>query len=229
MTTYTGSIWRVNYGEIAERNQFRVGRLEFEYYDAYFPISQLSDLVTVLGNAAALSVGQTYSGTYVKALKVNNGFSNYIVVSPVVAGASEIIRFPQSELSDLQSVLNLFVNDSKKFVDDWDITKPGQYFIAIGEKGIANGVATLDGGSKLQESQVPFRLTEAQLNATISSGVSAASGLSAIPVSNWTTRTSAADNQWRSIAWSPALGLFAAVANSGTGNRVMTSLNLRVS
>jgi len=40
---------------------------------------------------------------------------------------------------------------------------------------------------------------------------------------NWTSRTSAADNDWRAIAWSPELGLFAAVAGSGTGNRVMTS------
>ena len=37
------------------------------------------------------------------------------------------------------------------------------------------------------------------------------------------TRTSAADNSWFSIAWSPELGLFAAVALNGTGNRVMTS------
>jgi hypothetical protein len=39
----------------------------------------------------------------------------------------------------------------------------------------------------------------------------------------WTIRTSAADNNWRAIAWSPELGLFAAVADTGTGNRVMTS------
>ena len=38
-----------------------------------------------------------------------------------------------------------------------------------------------------------------------------------------TIRTSAADNGWLGIAWSPELGLFAAVANSGVGNRVMTS------
>ena len=40
---------------------------------------------------------------------------------------------------------------------------------------------------------------------------------------NWTIRTSAADNSWRSVCWSPELGLFCAVADSGTGNRVMTS------
>ena len=42
-------------------------------------------------------------------------------------------------------------------------------------------------------------------------------------VSNWTIRTSAADNDWFSVCWSPELSLFCAVAISGTGNRVMTS------
>ena len=41
-------------------------------------------------------------------------------------------------------------------------------------------------------------------------------------VSTWTTRTSAFDNDWYSICWSPKLGLFVAVANSGT-SQVMTS------
>ncbi len=39
----------------------------------------------------------------------------------------------------------------------------------------------------------------------------------------WTLRTSAADNSWMTVAWSPELGLFCVVANTGTGNRVMTS------
>jgi alpha-acetolactate decarboxylase len=38
---------------------------------------------------------------------------------------------------------------------------------------------------------------------------------------NWTSRTSAADNQWNSMTYGN--GLFVAVAGSGTGNRVMTS------
>ena len=37
----------------------------------------------------------------------------------------------------------------------------------------------------------------------------------------WTTRTSAADNTWNSVAWGN--GMFVAVAGSGAGNRVMTS------
>lgn len=39
----------------------------------------------------------------------------------------------------------------------------------------------------------------------------------------WTIRTSAADNSWRAVCWSPELSLFCAVASSGVGNRVMTS------
>ena len=37
----------------------------------------------------------------------------------------------------------------------------------------------------------------------------------------WTSRTSAADNVWRSVCYGN--GLFVAVADTGTGNRVMTS------
>jgi hypothetical protein len=40
---------------------------------------------------------------------------------------------------------------------------------------------------------------------------------------NWTIRTSAADNTWQSVCWSPGLGLFVAVATIGTSARVMTS------
>ena len=42
-------------------------------------------------------------------------------------------------------------------------------------------------------------------------------------INNWTTRSSAADNDWHSVCWSPELHLFVAVATTGTGNRVMTS------
>ena len=38
-----------------------------------------------------------------------------------------------------------------------------------------------------------------------------------------TRSTSAADNEWRSVCWSSELRLFVAVADTGSGNRVMTS------
>jgi hypothetical protein len=40
---------------------------------------------------------------------------------------------------------------------------------------------------------------------------------------NWTSRTSAVDNDWNSVCWSAELGLFVAVSFTGTGDRVMTS------
>ena len=39
----------------------------------------------------------------------------------------------------------------------------------------------------------------------------------------WSTVRSAADNSWQAICWSPELQLYACVAGSGSGNRVMTS------
>jgi hypothetical protein len=40
---------------------------------------------------------------------------------------------------------------------------------------------------------------------------------------NWTARTSAADNVWQCVTWSPELSIFVAVGETGAGNRVMTS------
>jgi hypothetical protein len=40
---------------------------------------------------------------------------------------------------------------------------------------------------------------------------------------NWISRSSAVDNIWEGVAWSPELGLFVAIAYTGSGDRVMTS------
>ena len=47
--------------------------------------------------------------------------------------------------------------------------------------------------------------------------------LGKIPTPAFTIRTSAVDSNWFSVCWAPSLGLFCAVANVATGNRVMTS------
>ena len=54
-------------------------------------------------------------------------------------------------------------------------------------------------------------------------GVSGVDGGLRLTDPAWTSQTSPVDHDWYSIAWSPQLGMFAAVANTGTGNRVMTS------
>jgi hypothetical protein len=45
-----------------------------------------------------------------------------------------------------------------------------------------------------------------------------------LAVSTWTPQTAAEDNVWKSITWSPQLGIFCAVSANGT-NRVMNSLD----
>jgi predicted RecA/RadA family phage recombinase len=71
----------------------------------------------------------------------------------------------------------------------------------------------------------PFNLTAPTSNSNgsfsyTSSNTAVATIASASGI-NWTSRTSAADNQWRSVAYGN--GLWVAVASNGTGNRVMTS------
>ena len=94
----------------------------------------------------------------------------------------------------------------------------------------------LDGADLLIEANKPANnkisalavTTSAELASVVSDEVGTgkllfSSVIGNLVVSNWTLRDSAADNEWYSVCWSPELGLFAAVAYSGTGNRVMTS------
>ena len=48
-------------------------------------------------------------------------------------------------------------------------------------------------------------------------------GRNIVTAQSFISRVSAEDNNWNAIAWSPELGLFAAVSASGTNDRVMTS------
>lgn len=63
--------------------------------------------------------------------------------------------------------------------------------------------------------------TDTNLQAISYNNVSSSDAANA--VSTWTTRASAANNNWRSVVWSPELRLFIAVGDTGTGSRVMTS------
>ena len=49
--------------------------------------------------------------------------------------------------------------------------------------------------------------------------------LGGVAVSSWSSSSSGVFNRWQSICWSEELGIFCAVAESGIGNRVMTSLD----
>jgi hypothetical protein len=69
--------------------------------------------------------------------------------------------------------------------------------------------------------QVKIRAVNSAGRGTASSAVELIPAVSVNMGENWTQRTSAADNNWRSVTYGN--GIFVAVAASGTGNRVMTS------
>ena len=71
--------------------------------------------------------------------------------------------------------------------------------------------------------QVKIRAVNAAGSGTASSAVQLIPATSVDMGVNWSQRTSAADNNWRGVTYGN--GLFVAVANTGTGNRVMTSVN----
>ena len=84
--------------------------------------------------------------------------------------------------------------------------------------GITEGVATASKALVLDSSKNISGINSLSTSDIITSGsVSSVGGI------DWVTRSSSADNSWFSVCWAPELGLFVAVAGSGTGNRVMTS------
>lgn len=80
----------------------------------------------------------------------------------------------------------------------------------------STGVMGLEG---ITGAQGPVGLTGLQG----STGTGVIGGYGVLALSNLTTRTASIDRGWTNVAWGEADLLFAAVANTGTGNRVMTS------
>lgn len=69
--------------------------------------------------------------------------------------------------------------------------------------------------------EIKLRAVNANGSGTASAPIALTPAISIDPGTTWTTRTSAADNNWFSVTHGN--GLFVAVAYTGTGNRVMTS------
>jgi hypothetical protein len=65
--------------------------------------------------------------------------------------------------------------------------------------------------------------SEIPLNSDVESAFTPRRLLGEMATRNWTARSAAEANGWRSVTWSPDLGLFCAVSFDGT-NKVMTSL-----
>lgn len=106
MVIAQGLYWTADFGEIAEAEQFRVGSVGEEIYDAYFPINQLQDLITSLTNVTPLGLNVLSLGTQVQSKKVNAGFHTDVVIEPRSdTFPPPIMRFELAALADLISVL----------------------------------------------------------------------------------------------------------------------------
>ncbi|QRI45084.1 esterase [Microbacterium phage Shocker] len=151
MTDYRGVTWRVNYGEISERDQFRVGYINQESYDGYFELSSLADLISVLSTVSGLSLNQIARGVSLQARKVSDGLLTSIRIEPRLDTGEppRIMQLKLADLTDLLYALGLFQADlASASPDDWDISEKLP-------------VALLGRDGKLPETTVPDRLSPA--------------------------------------------------------------------
>ena len=115
----------------------------------------------------------------------------------------------------------------------------------VGQSGTGNRVMTAEVLDPVGSAQTPLMRFAARANTGLYSAAAntlsiAAGGVGVMDVApdgvrisgrpagglgTWTAQTSAADNNWTNIAWSPTLKMFAAVTNTGTTNRVQTSID----
>lgn len=147
MTEFRGYVWRAQYGEIGEIDKFRIGYNDVSSFEAVFPIGQLADLISVLSGISGQPAGTPVKGTYLQARKYSDGSSLQVDVSNR-SDANPVLIFSvaASDLTDLVSVLTDLSNavpGSKPA--DWDNSHV----------------------KKIPETQLPDRLSEAELSATI--------------------------------------------------------------
>lgn len=125
MTDYSGVIWRVNYGEISEREQFRVGYVGQESYDAYFEIAALAELISILNTVQPFTIGQIAKGVTLQAVKVSAGHKTEVVIEPLSGvNPEQIMRLDLGTVNDLVYALQLFQTNLPDVVvpEDWDFS-----------------------------------------------------------------------------------------------------------
>ena len=126
MTDYRGSTWNLNFGEIGERHQFRIGYIGQPAYEAYFEASQASELSALLGQVGTLQDKDLLAGDTLQVRKIFTGFFNEIAIEPRLDQyPAQIMRLQEVDVDDLIYVINLFVADLETSPDDWDFTKLG--------------------------------------------------------------------------------------------------------
>lgn len=123
MPDYNGVTWKVNYGEISERNQFRVGYIGQQSFDGYFELAQLADLISVLSAVQGAPLGQLTKGSTVQARKASDGTVTRVIIEPRSdTFPQQIMSLGLDTLSDLIYALQLFQTamSGAPIPDDWD-------------------------------------------------------------------------------------------------------------
>jgi|TARA_R100000482_G_scaffold124710_2_gene78544 hypothetical protein len=121
-----GSFWEVEKGEISEQDQFLIRYPGSDTAEAYFPIVQLSDLISILSSTAGASVGVLVPGTYLQARKVDAGYRTDVRIEPRSdTFPAQIMSFGLELLSDLSSTLTTFnTGIADREPEDWDGSEP---------------------------------------------------------------------------------------------------------
>lgn len=120
-----GPSWRVQYGEIAEQLQFRIGRVGQEVFDAYFPIASLADVTAVLSASTGLSVGAFSRGTNYQTQKLPT-WQNDIALTPLsYTPVPPLLQLYLAEVPELVGLLQaLAPNVPSADPGDWDDSRP---------------------------------------------------------------------------------------------------------
>lgn len=125
MTDYSGVNWRVNYGEIAEREQFRVGYVGQDSYEAYFEVSALTELIDILSTVQPFDIGLIAKGVTLQAQKVDAGHTTAVVIEPLSGtNPEQIMRLDLGLVNDLIYALQLFQTNLPDVLvpEDWDFS-----------------------------------------------------------------------------------------------------------
>lgn len=155
MTDYSGVNWRVNYGEIAEREQFRVGFVGQTSFEAYFEVTALAELITLLNDVQSFPLGQIAKGSTLQLVKVDAGYNTVIVIEPLSGtNPEQIMRLDLTTAPDLVYALQLFQTNlpEEPVPDDWDFSE--QLPIVV-----------LDRDGFIKEENIPTRLSAPVLDA----------------------------------------------------------------
>ena len=170
-----------------------------------------TNLQVVMANATGEGIGKLHP----RLNRVSNLFAapdapTNLVVTPINTGG--MIQFTAP------------ANDGGSAITNYEYsTDNGATWVTPSPAVTSSPLIISSGLTNCTNYQVKIRAVNAAGNGTESAAVQLIPATSVDMGVNWTSRTSAADNQWFSVTYGN--GVFVAVSATGSGNRVMTSVD----